>query len=69
METTKMICPDCKVEMEQGHLLYQGTRWFKGEQNVISKALAYGTPGLKVITFHCPECGRLELITTSNDKG
>ena len=68
----KVKCTKCKVEMEQGMLIANGTTWRKGKLpiifplrgNSLAKIFPFFTPIEYVKAYKCPKCRRLRLYTT-----
>ena len=67
---SKIECPKCKTEMQDGRLLANGLVWTGKKKDEVYENTIKGCeakPAFSVVAFRCPSCNYLELYTNEEE--
>ncbi len=68
---SKINCPKCKTEMQQGRLINNGMVWTGKKWDDVYEKCVKGCealPAYGVVAFRCHACNYIELYTSEEEK-
>ncbi len=68
---SKLNCPKCETQMQDGRLLANGLVWAGKKMDKVYENVVKGCeakPAFGVVAFRCPACNYIELYTNEEEE-